>query len=267
MARRYRPADPDSSLKAPFLKRIELLEGAFRAGEFPFTLPFLAGGSFRLDLTAPVTVLVGENGTGKSTLLEAIAQHVGFNLQGGSRDNRFGAAESPDGLGRLFRFSWLPRVVNGFFFRAESFFNFASALELAYGDPGDPDQPPPRRFHELSHGEAFLNLFAHRLGTWRRALYLFDEPEAALSPARQLDFLRLVEEGRRTGHVQYVIATHSPILMSYPAAELLLCEARVKPARLADTPHMRLYEKLMRDPRGFVAAALDKEDAPSPDDS
>src|SRR5689334_13739472 len=93
MARRYCPADPASSLKAPFLRRIELRPEKLRAGEFPFTLPFLAGGRFHLDLTAPVTVLVGENGTGKSTLLEAIAQHVGFNPQGGSRDNRFGEPE------------------------------------------------------------------------------------------------------------------------------------------------------------------------------
>jgi predicted ATPase len=269
MARRSRPPAPGSPLKAPFLRRIELLAEKARPGEFPFTLPFLTGGSFHLEFTEPVTIVVGENGTGKSTFLETIAALCGFNLQGGSRDNRFGEAEDEASL-RLAgacRAGWLPKVGNGFFFRAESFYNVPRYIEEAYRAAGGVS-PYGRdnQMHRLSHGEMFLNFIAHRFGDATRAIYVLDEPEAALSPARQIELLAHIERGRRSGNVQYVIATHSPIIMAYPNAQLLLCDARLKPTRLADTPHMRLYEEFLRDPRGYLNEAMQRAEEDDPDE-
>src|SRR5437763_12826818 len=123
---RYRSTRPDprSKLAAPFLLRIAEIVGKREEGRFPFTLPFMRRGGFALDFTHPVTLLVGENGTGKSSLLEAIARKAGFNSRGGSRDNLYGAESDEVGLASTLTFSWLPKVTNGFFFRAESFFNF-----------------------------------------------------------------------------------------------------------------------------------------------
>jgi predicted ATPase len=250
-------------LKAPFLRRIELAPERVEAGAFPVTLPFLAGGGFRLEFTEPVTILVGENGTGKSTLLEALAALCGFNPVGGSRDHRFGEAEDDAGarLATALRAVWLPKVGTGFFFRAETFYNFPAYVEGAYRSAGG-ISPSGRdhALHHLSHGETFLSFLADRFGHWSRAIYIMDEPEAALSPARQIDFLLHLERGRRSGNVQYVVATHSPVIMAYPHAQLLACDARITPTRLADIPHIRFYEELMRDPRGYVAAALAEED-------
>jgi predicted ATPase len=269
MVRRYRPAAPNSPLKAPFLRRIELVRERAREGEFPFTLPFLASGRFHLEFTEAVTIVVGENGTGKSTLLEGLAALCGFNLLGGSRDNRFGEPEDEAGsrLAKALHAIWLPKLGSGFFFRAESFYNFPRYVEEAYRSAGE-ISPYGRdhEMHRLSHGETFLSFIAARFGHDFRAIYIVDEPEAALSPARQVELLAHIDRGRRSGNVQYVIATHSPVIMAYPHGQLLLCDARVKPVRLSDVPHIRFYEELMRDPRGYVAAALlEAEEEPSPD--
>jgi predicted ATPase len=259
MPRRATRPGAGSILRAPFLRRIELVPARTEPHVFPFTLPFLQGGSFHLDFTEPVTIFVGENGTGKSTLLEAIAALCGFNLLGGSRDNRFGEPEDDAALrlaGAL-RASWLPKLGTGFLLRAESFYNFPRYIEAAYRDANEVS--PYGRDHEmhrLSHGEMLLDFIGRRFGHETRAIYLLDEPEAALSPARQIELVALIDRGRRSGNVQYVIATHSPLVMAFPDAQLLAFDARVRPTRLADTPHMRLYEELMRDPRGYVTAAI-----------
>jgi predicted ATPase len=151
--------DPRSALPgSPFLTHITLREDRVQPGVHPFTVPWLLP-RLDLQLSAPVTFLVGENGTGKSTLLEAIAWSVGFGAQGGNRDQSF--AENADGhaLGRALRLSWRQKVSGGFFLRAETFFNFATYLEdvgspfIAYGG---------KSLHQQSHGEAFLSLFQHR---------------------------------------------------------------------------------------------------------
>ena len=131
-----------------------------------------------------MTFFVGENGSGKSTLLEAVADVLGFNPEGGGRDHQDrDERDDRDDLASALKLSWLPKVTDGFFMRAESFFNFASYLDQVstlerYGG---------RSLHEQSHGESFLALFANRFD---RGIYLLDEPEAALSPQRQLAFLR-----------------------------------------------------------------------------
>jgi len=256
---RYRSTRPDprSKLAAPFLLRIAEIEAKRDEGRFPFTLPFMRRGGFALEFTQPVTFLIGENGTGKSSLLEAIARKAGFNARGGSRDNVYGGESDESGLADALTFVWLPKVTNGFFFRAESFFGFISYVEQAYRE--DHKIPPwgTRSLHARSHGEAFLSFFDARLGSDQRCLYLLDEPEAALSPERQLEFMAMLEEHRRTGKAQYIIATHSPLLMGLPGADLLHLSYRgMRRTTLAETPHFRIYREFCRDPQGYLRAEL-----------
>jgi predicted ATPase len=228
-------------------------------GSFPFTLPFMRRSGFALEFTNPVTFLIGENGTGKSSLLEAIARKAGFNPRGGSRDNFYGGESDEVGLADALHVAWLPKVTSGFFFRAESFFNFVTYVEGAYReDPFAPEQPwGARSLHERSHGEAFLSFFNARLGTQRPSLYLLDEPESALSPERQLEFMAMLAEQRATGRVQYIIATHSPLLMGFPGADLLhLSHRGLSRTTLEATPHFRIYREFCRDPSGYLKGEL-----------
>jgi len=257
-----------SSIRAPFLRDITLLDKAVGRKDFPFGLPCFANG-FDLELREPVTFVLGENGTGKSTLLEAIALGCGFSPLGGSRNQGAGYMRRGDGdepgeelpeeaLARALRFSWLPKVTNGFFFRAESFFDLAGILE-SYGNADYP--MAERHLHDLSHGEAFLAFMQARLGDQRRAIYILDEPEAALSPSRQLAFLRLVDGWRRSGNVQAIIATHSPIVMAYPHAQLMLLdEFGWREARWRETPHHAIYKRFLSDPEGEIERWLADDD-------
>lgn len=237
-------------LKAPFLKRMSLLAERIDRGAFPFdTLAFLTD-QFAIEFTSPITVIVGENGSGKSTLVEALAIASGFNAFGGSQHHA-GHAGGPDqqrALGAAMRLSWLPRVRNGFFLRAESFFQLASYLD----DAGNPDLHGGGALHDKSHGEAFMAMFLHRLGTKRQSIYFMDEPEAALSPQRQLAFLQILSEWQNAGTVQAVFATHSPILMSVPGASVLwLDENGLHSIRAEETPHWRIYKAFLANPKRF----------------
>lgn len=188
---------------------------------YPFDLPVVSGLD-RIAFGSPVTFLIGENGSGKSTLLEAIAVAIGFNAEGGSRNFRFGTRESHSELYRYLRLvRGVVRPRDGFFLRAESYYNVATEIERldAEPGPGPPIAPSygPRALHEQSHGESFLALLANR---FRGAgLYLLDEPEAALSPLRQMALLARLDELVRA-HSQFLIATHSPILLAYPRATI-----------------------------------------------
>ncbi len=197
MARQRR----ETSLPPPFLRRIWLPEAdESEDGEedseagYPFNLSLFQRGQFELDFTSPVTIIVGDNGSGKSTLLEAIAQVAGFGEGGGAAGHMAVAPNAVSGrdagsLGEALRASWLPKIGTGFFFRAETFFSLARYLDEA--GPGGPD------FLSHSHGEGFMRFFEERSD--RLGLYIFDEPEAALSPARQFDFLRLLHRLNRKG--------------------------------------------------------------------
>lgn len=233
------------ALTAPFLKRIGLLSEKAEPGVFPFThLGFLKGREFSLEVTNPITILVGENGSGKSTLIEAIAAAAGFPALGGSHDHQYGS-EPGGALAGALRLSWLPKVSNGFFFRAESFFSLAGYLD----EVASPDRHGGTALHKQSHGEAFLAMFRHRLDTGSRSLYLLDEPEVALSPTRQLAFLRILREWQQSGQVQAIIATHSPILMALPGAELLSLDGgAIHPVRLDETEHYRVTRSFLADP-------------------
>src|SRR5215472_8635383 len=214
--RRNRPIN----MPAPYLKRVWL--DASRVSDpaaYPFCLPFLQHG-FELDFDSAITIIVGENGTGKSTLLEGIAALSGYDGAGGGKGYRpvdhSQALEVMGGeLSAALRASWLPKITNCWFFRAESFFSVARYLDKAARE----GMGTPPDFLSHSHGEGFLRFFEERCQ--RQGLFIFDEPKSALSPSRQIEFLKLLRLMERSHVCQVIMATHSPLLMAYPGARLL----------------------------------------------
>jgi len=186
---------------------------------YPFNLPAVRS-LHSLPFHPNVTFLVGENGSGKSTLIEALAVAWGFNAEGGTKNFNFSTHQAHSSLHRFVRPVRAPiKVRDGFFLRAESYFNLASEIERLDSEPGF---GPPikasyggKSLHEQSHGESFFALFDNRFGG--DGLYILDEPEAALSPTRQLSFLAKMHE-LVLARSQFIIATHSPILLGYPNA-------------------------------------------------
>ena len=178
-----------------------------------WTIPAIAGVE-RVDFERPVTCFVGENGSGKSTLLEAMAVSYGFNPEGGTKNYSFSTFDSHSELCDSLRLIRGPRKARwGYFLRAESFYNVATA-EAAYSQSGD----TPQHLHEKSHGESFLATVQNNFRGG--GVYLLDEPEAALSPQRQLTLLREIHTCAQTG-AQFFIVTHSPILLGLPGAAIL----------------------------------------------
>jgi len=226
------------------------------ATAYPFCLPFLSSG-FGLDFDQPITIIVGENGTGKSTLLEGIAALAGYDEAGGGKGYRpvdhSRAFEAMGGrLASALRASWLPKITSGWFFRAESFFSVTRYLDTAALDVG----AAPPDFLSHSHGEGFLRFFEERCR--RQGIFIFDEPESALSPSRQIEFLKLLRRMDRSGICQVLMATHSPILMAYPAARLLkLSKYGLEPIVVQDTDHYRMLREFCADPTTFVDSLLE----------
>ncbi|UFZ05885.1 AAA family ATPase [Bradyrhizobium ontarionense] len=245
-------------LPAPYLKRLWLDPDKIEdRAVYPFCLPFLQD-DFELSFSRAITIIVGENGTGKSTLLEGIASLAGYDEAGGGKGYRpvdHGRAVERMGgaLGAALRASWLPRITQGWFFRAESFFSVARYLDQAALD--DPLGGPPPDFLSHSHGEGFLRFFQERCQ--RQGIYIFDEPESALSPARQIEFLKLMRRMDESGHCQVLMATHSPVLMAYPGAMLLrLTKYGLEKVAVQDTDHFKALREFCADPDGFVQAVL-----------
>ncbi len=199
----------------PFVREVVLLRDKVPEwNQYPFSIPAVAKMD-TLVLHPQVTFFVGENGSGKSTLVEAIAVAAGFNPEGGSRNFSFSTKSSESLLHqslRLVRGARGPRT--GFFLRAESFFNVATVVDQL----GVQDSYGGRSLHEQSHGESFLALVNERFGP--DGLYIMDEPEAALSPQRQLALLAAFDRLVRQDRSQLLVATHSPILLAYPAARI-----------------------------------------------
>jgi predicted ATPase len=245
------------NLPAPYLKRLWLdPDKVPDATAYPFCLPFLQRG-FDLQFDRAVTIIVGENGTGKSTLLEGLAALAGYDEAGGGKgyrpvDHDKAVETMGGGLSKALRASWLPKITNGWFFRAESFFSVARYLDASALDSGG--RPPDFLSH--SHGEGFLRFFEERCQ--RQGLFIFDEPESALSPSRQIEFLKLLRRMDGSGICQVIMATHAPLLMAYPGARLLaLSKYGLDPVRVEDTDHFRLLRAFWDDPHGFVASVLD----------
>ena len=245
-------------LPAPYLKRVWLDSSLVTdPAAYPFCLPFLQNG-FELDFVHAITIIVGENGTGKSTLLEGIAALAGYDEAGGGKGympvDHSGAVEVMGGcLSEALRAAWLPKITNGWFFRAESFFSVARYLDQAATAV---DGRPPD-FLSHSHGEGFLRFFEERCQ--RQGIYIFDEPESALSPSRQIEFLKLLRRMDRSGICQVIMATHSPMLMAYPGARLLrLSKYGLEPVKVEDTDHYRLMREFWADPATFIDTMLEE---------
>jgi predicted ATPase len=252
--RRTRPIN----LPAPYLKRVWL--DPTRVSDktaYPFCLPFLRD-EFALEFDHAVTIIVGENGTGKSTLLEGIAALAGYDEAGGGKGYRpvdhSEAIEAMGGrLSQALRASWLPKITTGWFFRAESFFSVARYLDQSAHAA---DAMPPD-FLSHSHGEGFLRFFEERCQ--RQGIFIFDEPESALSPSRQIEFLRLLRRMDRSRICQVIMATHSPMIMAYPDARLLrLSKYGLEPVTVEATDHYRLLREFWADPKAFIETMLEE---------
>lgn len=235
-----------------FLKRIELLHDRIDSyQQYPFSIPSIQSLK-SLDIKNNVTFLVGENGSGKSTLLEAIADKCGFNTAGGSRNNTYKVNRSESALGEYIRLSWLPKVSNGFFLRAESFYHFASHIdEIGESHKSIYDSYGGTSLHEQSHGESFISLFANRFSG--KGIYLLDEPEAALSPQRQLAFLRIIHDLVVSGESQFIIATHSPILLGYPNATIYsFDDGTIEEVNYEETSHYQITKYFLENRERFL---------------
>ncbi|MGL4635204.1 MAG: AAA family ATPase [Beijerinckiaceae bacterium] len=248
---------------------------------YPFDLPLVRKGGVEMDFSGPVSVIVGENGTGKSTILEAIAEVAGFGKMGGTRNarnadwteekyvdaevadlrspeiaaRRIRESRSEDNLASVLRLAWLPKVTSGFFFRAETFHRLARYMDevAVFGGGAMP-------LHlKMSHAEGFLDFFESRFsGPFHKPhLFIFDEPESALSPRRQIDFLKMIHKLEASGMCQMIIATHSPVLMAYPGAQLLrLSRGSIDTCSLEQTDHFRFLREFYLDPVGFIEATM-----------
>jgi len=237
-----------------FLKKITLLRNESDIeDQYPFTIPTI-NKLTELELTNCVTFLVGENGTGKSTLLEGIADNCEFNTAGGSRNNLYEVDASESALGKHLRLSWMPKVTNGFFLRAETFYQFASHVD----DSESTRHYGGKSLHEQSHGESFLSLFLNRFNG--RAIYLLDEPEAALSPQRQLSFLRIMHDLVKEEDCQFIIATHSPIILGYPNATILSFDnGEIEEVEYEMTGHYQITKYFLDHREKFLQELLEGE--------
>lgn len=250
-----------TKLPAPFLKRLSVNQEvmADKSG-YPFDQAWLNGGDFELLFTTPVTIIIGENGTGKSTLIEAIAALSGYDEAGGGKgyrpvDHTHAVDKSGAGLADVLRAAWLPKVTTGWFFKAESFFSVARYLDDAAREANvmGPD------FLSWSHGEGFVRFFEERMA--HQGIYFMDEPESALSPKRQLELLRILNGIQQSATSQVIMATHSPILMALPNARVLeVSRGGIQEIDYRDTQHFKLYQSFTSDPEYFIAEAIRDED-------
>ena len=211
----------------------------------------------RLALDAPVTFLVGENGSGKSTLLEAMAVACGFNAEGGSRSFTFSTRRTHSILGEYLTVARRRYPRDGFFLRAESFYNVASHVDDLDDGAGDLlSAYGGKSLHSQSHGESFLSLVQNRF--FGGGLYLLDEPEAALSPTRQLTLLGELHRLTAEEASQFVIATHSPILMAFPGARIYVLEEEgIRTAAYRETEHYQLTRRFLEDPERMLRYLLE----------
>ena len=245
------------------LKKIAILrERADSWDSYPLSLPVIRCLG-ELSLRSRVCLFAGENGTGKSTLLEAIAAHYGFGREGGNRNFLNDSTEtnhSIDPLVRALRLSFDKRTGSGYFLRAESFFNTVSYMDNLDKDPAG---APPisafyggRSLHTRSHGETFFTLL--QLKFKRNGLFLLDEPEAALSPLRQLSFLVLIHDVlAKYKDAQFIISTHSPILLGFPGAQILsFDDGQIHEIEFEETAPLQIVRRFVNERERFLGELL-----------
>ncbi len=260
--RTSRRSDVPCDDRGPYLLDIEFDPDRVASPDvYPYCLPVVRG-LRHLDLHPKVTFFVGESGSGKSTLLEAIAVAWGLNAEGGSANFDFKNRESHSDLNeRILLNCSAIRPRDSYFLRAESFFNVATEIERL--DQAAPDAKRPlikayggRSLHEQSHGESFFSLFLNRFGG--NALYILDEPEAALSPSRQMSFLTRLHELVKAGS-QFIIATHSPIVMAYPDAWIYqIDEQGLRRVEWKETEHYFITKSFLNRPDAMLRELLDE---------
>jgi predicted ATPase len=252
MATPKRNTLPKWLARGGYLRSVELDESSHRdETEFPWCLPAIRKLGV-LEFHPRVTYLVGDNGTGKSTLLEGIAEVAGFPMHGGSKYFAKFSERIWSDLGRSLKLVRnAERERDSFYLRAESFFDVSYQIEeLAKGFGGTLAPYGGISPHQRSHGEAFMMLMSTRFVG--RGLYLLDEPEAALSPTRQLAFLAALHRLATIRRSQFVIATHSPILMAYPDADMhLLSEDGIRRVKYEKTEHFQLYRDFLNDRESY----------------
>lgn len=214
----------------------------------------------RLAISSGVTILVGENGTGKSTLLEGIAVAAGFNPEGGTRNFSFSTNHTHSELHRALRIARKRAPRDGYFLRAETFYNSATYIDSIYEQERLMGKNTPYgkiSLHDQSHGESFMTLIGERFSG--DGLYILDEPESALSPMRQMELLVIIKELEKQG-AQFVIATHSPILMSCPGAKVLLLSGEgIEEKDYRDTEHFQLTKAFLDDPQRMLKYLFEEE--------
>ena len=245
---------PSSSL---FLRAVHLDLPAEQIGQYPFALPIFRGFQ-ELHLSSRVTILVGENGSGKSTLLEAIATSWGLNPEGGSRNFHFATKESHSNLHEhMTLVKGIKRPGDAYFLRSESYYNLASEIERLDESGGGRKITPNyggKSLHHQSHGESFLSLFLHRFHG--NGLYILDEPEAALSPPKQLTLLARISD-LVAENAQFIIATHSPILLLCPEADLLEVRgSQLVKTAYRDTQHFQTTRDVLNNPEAVLRNLL-----------
>ena len=245
------------------LKKIAILRDRVEDWQtYPFTVPAIAGLQ-ELAVKSRACFFAGENGTGKSTLLEAIAAHYGFGREGGNRNFQNDSTESNhsvDPLVRALRLSFDRRTGAGYFLRAESFFNTVSHIDAL--DKEESYSPPlsafygGRSLHARSHGETFFTLLDLKFR--RNGLFLLDEPEAALSPQRQLSFIVLIHDVlRKFKDAQFIISTHSPVLLGYPDAQILsFDDGSIHEIEYEETAAMQIVRRFVNDRQDFLEELL-----------
>ncbi|MBV9282595.1 MAG: AAA family ATPase [Chloroflexi bacterium] len=220
---------------------------------YPFSVPAIRSLE-SLAVTRKVCFLAGENGTGKSTLLEAIAVAFGFGMQGGSRHmtHPTGGDDAIAELAQALRVGWRAKPLDGFFLRAETLFRVASYLDELGGDIHE--SYGGTSLHEQSHGEALLSLVRHRFSGG--GFYILDEPESALSPQRQLAFLVLLHELASQG-AQFLIATHSPIILAYPDAQIFsFTRGVIEEVTYRETEAYQIASGFLKDPELYLKHLL-----------
>jgi predicted ATPase len=260
MKKNYKKNLP-SLLDGPFLDAVRVTDSPLIDWtSYPFSLDIIKNIQ-EIHFPTQVTFFIGENGTGKSTILEAIACKAGFGFEGGSKhisfktssDKVYSAAQK---LADEFILSWRQKPKDGYFFRAESFYNVANYLDYlgqaAYVSYGG------KSLHEQSHGESFLSFFKHRLN--EGGFFILDEPEAALSPQRQLALLVIMKQLCKHTNTQFIIATHSPILLAYPNATIYSCdEGSLHTVAYKDTEHYQITKRFLDNPEQYMQHLFSEE--------
>jgi predicted ATPase len=233
---------------------------------YPFSVPAIQSLK-TLRFTSRIAFFVGENGSGKSTLLEAIAGHIGFGREGGNRDmphETTDSVHSIDPLIRALRLAFDRRSGEGFYFRAESLYNFASRIDELDSDPAGGglirDAYGGISLHERSHGESFFTVLDHKFR--RSGLFLLDEPEAALSPQRQLSFLIMLHQTLRDyKDAQFIISTHSPVLLGYPGAQIFSFDGgRIHEIEYEEAATVHIVRRFLNDRERFLEQLFRPED-------